>query len=88
MSSPRAIGNFAAWLQTADGLTIDGFVVRESGDAIEVRTNEGTSKRIPVAEIEARGKRAISTMPDGLADNLTPTRLASLLAYLESLKSQ
>jgi len=38
--------------------------------------------------IQRRGKRDFSTMPEGLAANLTPSELADLLAYVESLKGK
>jgi hypothetical protein len=37
-------------------------------------------------DIEERGKRDISIMPQGLVDKLNVEQLAALLAYLESLK--
>jgi putative heme-binding domain-containing protein len=65
---------------------IEGFVVRESGDQIEVRNITGVSTTIKAGDIQKRGKRDTSVMPEGLVAQLTPHDLASILAYLESLK--
>jgi putative heme-binding domain-containing protein len=67
------------------GLVLEGFVVREAGNEIEIRNLQGVATVIPRADIDERSRRDISVMPNGLADNLTVRDLASLLAYLESL---
>ncbi|MFO0954584.1 MAG: HEAT repeat domain-containing protein [Isosphaeraceae bacterium] len=71
---------------TTGGQTVEGFVVRESGDEVEIRTSTGAVTVLPKSEIEERGKNAVSVMPNGLADTLTAGELASILAYLESLR--
>ena len=68
------------------GKTVTGFVVSESAQSVILREINGLSKVIPQDTIEERVKQKLSMMPKGLADNLTPTELADLLAYLESLK--
>jgi len=73
---------------TSDGRTFDGFVVRESGDEVELRDAQGSVIVLPKQEIDARAKGDVSIMPTGLVDALTVHDLASLLAYLESLKSK
>jgi putative heme-binding domain-containing protein len=67
---------------------VEGFVSRESGDEVEVRNVQGTAAVLKKKDIVARVKRETSVMPTGLADRLTTGDLASLLAYLESLKSK
>jgi putative heme-binding domain-containing protein len=66
---------------------VEGFVVHESGDQIEVRNITGVSTTIKSGDIQKRGKRDTSVMPEGLVAQLTPHDLASILAYLESLKT-
>ncbi|HEY2584369.1 MAG TPA: HEAT repeat domain-containing protein [Tepidisphaeraceae bacterium] len=66
---------------------VEGFVVRESGDQLEVRNITGVSVTIKASDIEKRGKRDVSVMPEGLVAQLTPHDLASILAYFESLKT-
>ena len=71
---------------TSDGKVHDGFVVRESGNEIELRNVAGISTVLKKDDIEERGKREISIMPQGMVDKLNTEQLAALLAYLESLK--
>lgn len=72
---------------TEEGLTFSGFVIRESGDEIELRTAQGKSILIPKDSIEARKESPKSVMPEGLVHNLTAKELASLIAYLQSLRT-
>lgn len=74
-------------IATDDGLTHVGFVTKEAGDSIELRNAEGKSVVIERGSIENRREAKNSVMPEGLVSNLTVKELASLLAYLESLKS-
>ncbi|WP_435018733.1 DUF7133 domain-containing protein [Tundrisphaera sp. TA3] len=75
-------------IATVAGQVIEGFVSRESGDELELRNATGALVLIPKSEIDERGKSEQSIMPNGLLDPLTPHDLASLLAYLESLKNK
>ncbi len=67
-----------------NGDQVDGFVVKEGGDSVEVRNLVGTSTVIEKGDITERRKLEQSIMPEGLVANLTPGELASLLAFLES----
>ena len=71
---------------TTAGQVIEGFVVRESGTEVELRGASGAVTVIPKADIDERGASAVSVMPTGLADPLTVSELASILAYLERLR--
>jgi len=71
-------------VETKDGTEFSGFVVRESGDDIELRNLAGATV-IAKKDFAKRGTSALSIMPEGLADQLTPDDLASLLAFLKSL---
>jgi len=71
---------------TVKGLTISGFIVTESADAILIREANGVQRELRRSEIESRDQQKISAMPEGLAANLTPMQLADLLAYLQSVK--
>lgn len=73
---------------TEEGLTYTGFVTREAGNEVEIRTAEGKSVVISKNIIEARKESKNSVMPEGLVSNLNAKQMASLLAYLESLKSE
>jgi len=70
------------------GQTYEGFVVREAGDEVEMRNSAGAVTVLSKKDIDERGKSELSVMPVGLLDPLTPHDLASVLAYLESLKGK
>jgi len=74
-------------IATADGKVHTGFIVRESGEEIELRNVAGISTVLKKDEIEERTKSELSIMPLGLVDKLNVEQLASILAYLESLKN-
>jgi putative heme-binding domain-containing protein len=84
-SAKIAQGFETQWFKTKSGDVIEGFVVKEGGDQIEVRTPVGVSTIVKTDDIRKRGKRDISMMPEGLVVKLTPADLASLIAYLDSL---
>jgi putative heme-binding domain-containing protein len=71
-----------------NGDQVDGFVVKEGGDIVEVRNLVGTSTVIEKGDIAERKKLAQSIMPEGLVANLTPAELGSLLAFLESTSAK
>jgi putative heme-binding domain-containing protein len=87
-SAKIAQGFESQWFDTRKGEHIEGFVVREGADSLEVRNIAGQSVTIETADIKARGKRDTSIMPEALVNNITPADLANLLAYLESLKAK
>ncbi len=85
-SAKIAQGFEAQFFATNDGKVYEGFVVRESGEEIELRNVAGISIVLKKDDIEERGKREISVMPQGLVDKLNAEQLAAILAYMESLK--
>lgn len=87
-SAKIAQGFETQFVVTDDGLSHEGFIVRESGDELEIRNQNGISRVIAKKSIEERGKRELSIMPTGLADRLTVDDLAAILAYLETLKGK
>lgn len=87
-SAKIAQGFEAQFFATSEGKVYDGFVVRESGEEIELRNVAGISTVLKKDDIEERGKRDISIMPVGLVDKLNAEQLAAMLAYLESLKAK
>ncbi len=84
-SAKVAQGFETTTLETKDGEEIDGFIVRESGDEIELRNITGPVV-VQKRNIATRGTRKTSMMPDGLVDSISPEDLASLLRYLESMR--
>ncbi len=71
-----------------NGEMIEGFVIKEGGDSVEVRNIGGVTTNIEKSDIVERGKRTASIMPEGLFTSGKPEDLASLIAYLETTKAQ
>ena len=71
-----------------NGDQVEGFVVKESGDSVEVRNAVGAVTVVEKGDLAKREKLAQSIMPEGLVANLTPVQLGSLLAYLESTSAK
>jgi len=86
-SAKIAQGFESQYFATDDGKIHEGFVTRESGDEVELRSVSGAATVLRKEQIEERGRREMSVMPLGLVDRLTVDQLAGLLAYLESLKN-
>ncbi|PYI82034.1 MAG: heme-binding protein, partial [Verrucomicrobia bacterium] len=76
------------WFTMKDGDEFEGFVTREGGDDLDLRSIAGVTATLAKKDIAERGKRDTSMMPNGLVDKLPPEDLASILAYLESLPSK
>ena len=87
-SAKIAQGFETQWFKPEKGELVEGFVTRESGDEVELRNVQGETRVLKKPDIQRRGKRDFSTMPEGLAANLTPEEFANLLAYVESLKGK
>ncbi len=87
-SAKLAQGFESQFFVTTEGKVHDGFVVRESGDDVELRTVAGISIVLKKSSIDERGKREVSIMPLGLVDKLNADQVASLLAYLDSLRGK
>lgn len=87
-SAKIAQGFETQWFKTKDGEEIEGFVTREGGDDLDLRNAAGITTLVAKKDIQERGKRETSVMPQGLADKLTAEELASLIAYLELLPSK
>jgi len=69
-----------------DGKRHEGFVSKEAGEEVEIRNAAGEATMLPLNDIEKRTELKTSIMPSGIADTLTVEELASLIAYLESMK--
>jgi putative membrane-bound dehydrogenase-like protein len=68
------------------GERVEGFMVGDSADSLELRNVQGESKTIAKSDIKARKETKNSVMPEGLLDALSVEDFANLLSYLESLK--
>ncbi len=69
-------------IDTADGKTISGLVLKESAQAVSLLTPAGTPADVPKAQIKARRKTKGSIMPDALAESIDRAGLRNLAAFL------
>ena len=57
-------------------------IVRDTPDAVFVRTADLAEVRIPTREIDAMKESETSIMPQGLAETMTPQEFSDLLEFL------
>lgn len=67
----------------ADERVVGGIVLRETKDAVTVRTVNDTLT-LPVADILTRKQTPVSIMPEGLFDQMKPDEVRDLVAYLRA----
>jgi putative heme-binding domain-containing protein len=72
----------ATVIATADGQTIRGLAVRESGTSVSLLTSEGRVAEVQKAQIKSSGKERVSIMTEALADSIGQTDLRNLAAFL------
>jgi putative membrane-bound dehydrogenase-like protein len=70
----------------ADGRVLSGIVRAETPDAVEIDDADAQRVRIAKDQVEDRKRGAVSLMPSGLAQGVSPQDFADLIAYLETLK--
>jgi len=74
-------------IETLDGETFVGFVIKESADTVLLRNMAAVTQVIKSDTIASRRTEdAVSSMTPGLVNALQPEELASLLKYLLELK--
>jgi putative membrane-bound dehydrogenase-like protein len=73
-------------LALADGVVVSGVVIDVKGETMTLVDTRGERRVIRKRDIEDKGQRDLSAMPDGLQSGLTLQEFADLVAYLESLK--
>jgi putative heme-binding domain-containing protein len=73
-------------VRTRDGDVIDGFLARESPEAVVLVQGDRSERRVPRDAVERIEQGSVSIMPQGFAERLSPDDLRDLLAYLSSLR--
>jgi putative heme-binding domain-containing protein len=71
-------------IATKDGRQTQGIIVRETSEAVFLRTSDLAEIRIPVKRIEEMRQSDVSIMPQGLEKTMTQQELGDLLAFLMS----
>jgi len=77
-------GYHAVRVTTLDGRVVTGVKVRETKEALMLRTAEDKEVSIATVDVEEQ-KPSRSLMPDGLADTLTRQELLDLVRFLSEL---
>lgn len=68
---------------TDAGRSVAGIIVAENEGSVTIRTaNDDVT--IPLDEIDIRKRSAVSMMPEGMLDKLTPEQIRDLVVYLAS----
>jgi putative heme-binding domain-containing protein len=69
-------------IATREGKTVSGMIVRETSDAIFLRTHELAEIRVVRADVEDISPSKVSIMPQGLEKTMSEQELADLLEFL------
>jgi putative heme-binding domain-containing protein len=86
MPSAAISFGFEAWLiETKGGEVVTGVITEDTPARITVKTDT-QDVRLRPADIVSRKQSAVSTMPEGLINALTPQQVADLLEYLAGLR--
>ena len=87
MPSAAISFGFETWLiETKSGEVVTGVITEDTPARITVKTETAQDVRLRPADIASRKQSAVSTMPEGLINALTPQQVADLLEYLAGLK--
>ena len=71
---------------TRGGTSFSGILLGETTSTLRIGIDKGTSRDIPIAEIEGIAASHHSIMPSNVSEQLTLQQLADLIAYLRSQK--
>jgi putative heme-binding domain-containing protein len=69
-------------IDTIDGKTMTGLVVKEGPQSVTLLVAGGTTTDVPKGQIKARRRTKSSVMPDSFADSIDRGSLRNLAAYL------
>lgn len=73
---------------TIDGLTKTGIIKARSDSTLTLVDSEGSPHQISLDDVDEMYDSDVSTMSEGLVDNLSGDQLADLVAYLETLRTE
>ena len=69
-----------------DDTELTGFLRKRTTTELLLHLEDGTDKRVPLAQVAATRESALSAMPEGLLTALTAQEVADLLEFLLSAK--
>lgn len=85
-SSSITIGHEPYTIATTNGLIYTGLIVRQTTDAVYLRTGDLSEIRIPRDHVQLMRPSQTSIMPEGLEKSLTSQELADVLEFLYSCR--
>jgi putative heme-binding domain-containing protein len=75
-------------IQTSDGRSLSGLVLREEGAVLVLADAQGKEQRVPLAEIDDRAVSPLSPMPANVADLVSEGDFYHLLEFLLSQRQK
>jgi putative heme-binding domain-containing protein len=79
--------NYETWaVQNQDGTTLSGVLVSQTDEAVELKTAEAITHKLPRASLENLKKLPTSLMPADLQKQLKAKDLVDIVEYLTTLK--
>ena len=73
---------------TEDGQVIDGLLVSETADQIQLKDAKAIVHSVKTADIEARKKQDVSLMPADLQKVMSAQDLVDVVEYMTTLKER
>ena len=70
----------------ADGNIVSGVLVSQTDEEVEIKNNEGITRRISQSDIDELVIQPLSLMPADLHQSLTEQELVDIVQYLSTLK--
>ncbi|MEI9892611.1 MAG: c-type cytochrome [Chthoniobacter sp.] len=74
-------------VETTQGAAYSGFVVGETPETLTLKVAGGLTQEVKVADIKKRENIKQSSMPEGLANGMSPGEFLDLVEFLSSQKS-
>ena len=74
-------------VETRSGATVSGVIARESSTSVTLRREEGEEETLLRSSIATLRVSSVSTMPEGLEEEISPAAMADLLEYLQRLRT-
>jgi putative heme-binding domain-containing protein len=75
-------------VETKSGAAFAGFITSENADELTLKVAGGATQVIKVADIKKRESQKVSSMPEGLANAMSPDEFLDLIEFLSPTKKK